>query len=128
MARPALPGPAAGRTGRPPSREESGGKEWTRGAWGPRDDPSDSGDATGREPSPRRQSCDAGLRIPRRVRTRDTRRMDDFIFVDGEGLDTAEAYRLVIGCVVTRPVAWITTVDAAGRVNAAPFSSYNYVA
>jgi len=54
--------------------------------------------------------------------------MDDFIFVDGAGLDTAEAYRLVIGCVVPRPVAWITTVDAAGRVNAAPFSSYNYVA
>lgn len=54
--------------------------------------------------------------------------MDDFIFVDGEGLETAEAYRLVIGCVVPRPVAWITTVDATGRVNAAPFSSYNYVA
>ena len=54
--------------------------------------------------------------------------MDDFIHLDGEGLDTADAYRLVIGCVVPRPVAWITTVDATGRVNAAPFSSYNYVA
>ncbi|HEY1225699.1 MAG TPA: flavin reductase, partial [Ramlibacter sp.] len=54
--------------------------------------------------------------------------MDDFIFVDGAGLDTAEAYRLENGCVVPRPVAWITTVDAEGRVNAAPFSSYNYVA
>ena len=52
----------------------------------------------------------------------------DFAFVDGEGLDTADAYRLVVGCVVPRPVAWITTVDGAGRVNAAPFSSYNYVA
>ncbi|MGX9964629.1 flavin reductase family protein [Roseomonas sp. F4] len=52
----------------------------------------------------------------------------DFSFIDGEGLDTATAYRLVVGCVVPRPIAWITTVDAQGRVNAAPFSSYNYVA
>jgi flavin reductase (DIM6/NTAB) family NADH-FMN oxidoreductase RutF len=51
-----------------------------------------------------------------------------FAFVDGEGLDTATAYRLIVGCVVPRPVAWITTLDAEGRVNAAPFSSYNYVA
>jgi flavin reductase (DIM6/NTAB) family NADH-FMN oxidoreductase RutF len=53
---------------------------------------------------------------------------DDFHFIDGEGLDTAAAYRLIIGCVVPRPIAWVTTVDASGRVNAAPFSSYNYVA
>ena len=52
----------------------------------------------------------------------------DFAFVDGAGLDTATAYRLIVGCVVPRPVAWITTVDGEGRVNAAPFSSYNYVA
>jgi flavin reductase (DIM6/NTAB) family NADH-FMN oxidoreductase RutF len=52
----------------------------------------------------------------------------DFAFVDGAGLDTAAAYRLIVGCVVPRPVAWITTVDRQGRVNAAPFSSYNYVA
>ena len=53
---------------------------------------------------------------------------DSFHFIDGEGLDTAAAYRLLVGCVVPRPVAWITTVDEDGRVNAAPFSSYNYVA
>lgn len=53
---------------------------------------------------------------------------DGFVFVDGEGLDTAAAYRLIVGSVVPRPVAWITTMDAEGRVNAAPFSSYNYVA
>jgi flavin reductase (DIM6/NTAB) family NADH-FMN oxidoreductase RutF len=45
-----------------------------------------------------------------------------------DGMDTATAYKLVCGVVVPRPVAWITTVDLAGRVNAAPFSSYNYVA
>lgn len=53
---------------------------------------------------------------------------DRFAFVDGQGLDTATAYRLIVGCVVPRPIAWVTTVDDAGRVNVAPFSSYNYVA
>lgn len=48
--------------------------------------------------------------------------------VDGDKLDTETAYRLLVGCVAPRPVAWITTVDEQGRVNAAPFSSYNYVA
>jgi flavin reductase (DIM6/NTAB) family NADH-FMN oxidoreductase RutF len=52
----------------------------------------------------------------------------DFILIDGAGLDTAAGYRLIIGCVVPRPTAWITSLDAQGRVNAAPFSSYNYVA
>jgi flavin reductase (DIM6/NTAB) family NADH-FMN oxidoreductase RutF len=51
-----------------------------------------------------------------------------FSCIDGERLDTATAYRLVVGCVVPRPVAWITSIDEEGRVNAAPFSSYNYVA
>ena len=51
-----------------------------------------------------------------------------FTCVEGDGLDTATAYRLLVGCVVPRPVAWITTIDEQGRVNAAPFSSYNYVA
>lgn len=54
--------------------------------------------------------------------------MTRFIRVDGEGLDPADAYRLVVGCAVPRPVAWITTVSEQGCVNAAPFSSYNYVA
>ncbi|MDE1186875.1 MAG: flavin reductase family protein [Pantoea sp.] len=54
--------------------------------------------------------------------------MTDFIRVDGEGLPPEDAYRLLTGCVVPRPVAWITTVDAQGRVNVAPFSSYNYLA
>jgi flavin reductase (DIM6/NTAB) family NADH-FMN oxidoreductase RutF len=48
--------------------------------------------------------------------------------VDGDSLNTETAYRLLVGCVAPRPVAWITTVDEQGRVNAAPFSSYNYVA
>jgi len=48
--------------------------------------------------------------------------------LSAEGMDSATAYRLLCGVVAPRPVAWITTVDANGIVNAAPFSSYNYVA
>lgn len=51
-----------------------------------------------------------------------------FSCVDGDKLDTETAYRLIVGCVAPRPVAWITSIDEHGRVNAAPFSSYNYVA
>ena len=53
---------------------------------------------------------------------------DQFHLVDGDALDTETAYRLLVGCVVPRPIAWITTIDDHGRVNAAPFSSFNYVA
>lgn len=42
-------------------------------------------------------------------------------------LTAARAYALLVGIVVPRPVAWITTVDAAGAVNAAPFSCYTFV-
>ena len=54
--------------------------------------------------------------------------MSEFITIDAQGLSTADAYRLIIGCVTPRPVAWITTMDGRGCVNAAPFSSFNYVA
>ncbi len=42
-------------------------------------------------------------------------------------LSAPEAYALLVGIVVPRPVAWITTVNAAGTVNAAPFSCYTFV-
>lgn len=54
--------------------------------------------------------------------------MHTYSVIDASGLDTATAYRLICGVVVPRPIAWITTISADGRVNAAPFSSYNYVA
>jgi len=54
--------------------------------------------------------------------------MAQFVTVDAAALDTPTAYRLIIGCVTPRPIAWVTTVNAHGVVNAAPFSSYNYVA
>jgi flavin reductase (DIM6/NTAB) family NADH-FMN oxidoreductase RutF len=54
--------------------------------------------------------------------------MAGHVTLDASLLDSEAAYTLLIGCVVPRPIAWITTVNAAGRVNAAPFSSFNYVA
>jgi flavin reductase (DIM6/NTAB) family NADH-FMN oxidoreductase RutF len=36
-------------------------------------------------------------------------------------------YNLVNGLVAPRPIAWITSMDLAGKINAAPFSAYNYM-
>jgi flavin reductase (DIM6/NTAB) family NADH-FMN oxidoreductase RutF len=47
--------------------------------------------------------------------------------IDAEKLDADAAYRLLVGAVVPRPVAWITTVSASGLINAAPFSCYTFV-
>ena len=38
-----------------------------------------------------------------------------------------DRYRLVIGSVLPRPIAWVSTMDAAGRLNLAPFSYFNAV-
>jgi flavin reductase (DIM6/NTAB) family NADH-FMN oxidoreductase RutF len=40
----------------------------------------------------------------------------------------AEGYKLLVSTVVPRPIAWVTTVDAQGVVNAAPYSFFNAVA
>jgi flavin reductase (DIM6/NTAB) family NADH-FMN oxidoreductase RutF len=53
---------------------------------------------------------------------------EEFITVHAADIESPDAYRLLTGAVVPRPVAWITTVDADGRSNAAPFSAYNFVA
>ncbi|WP_244485259.1 flavin reductase family protein [Bradyrhizobium tropiciagri] len=36
-----------------------------------------------------------------------------------------ERYRLLLATVLPRPIAWVTTRDAAGATNAAPFSFFN---
>lgn len=51
-----------------------------------------------------------------------------FITIESSKLSTQEAYKLICGAVVPRPVAWISTVNKKGLVNLAPFSSFNYVA
>ncbi|MCP1767569.1 hypothetical protein M2202_003622 [Bradyrhizobium japonicum] len=40
-------------------------------------------------------------------------------------LDPRDRYKLLCGVVVPRPIALVTTLDANGAVNAAPFSFFN---
>jgi flavin reductase (DIM6/NTAB) family NADH-FMN oxidoreductase RutF len=49
------------------------------------------------------------------------------VFVDAAGLDAAGTYRLLVGSVVPRPIAWVTSGRAHGAVNLAPFSSFAWV-
>ena len=44
-----------------------------------------------------------------------------------EGLGAREIYRLLIGSVLPRPIAWVSTQDGAGELNLAPFSFFNVV-
>ncbi|MBK8984783.1 MAG: flavin reductase family protein [Chloroflexi bacterium] len=43
-------------------------------------------------------------------------------------LNNQERYKLVIGSIVPRPIAWVSTMDAAGNLNLAPFSYFTAVA
>ncbi len=47
--------------------------------------------------------------------------------LDPSRLSHKDRYRLLINAIVPRPIAWITTRDAAGVVNLAPFSFFNGV-
>ena len=40
-------------------------------------------------------------------------------------LDPAERYKLLIGCIVPRPIAFVSTISPDGRPNLAPFSFFN---
>ncbi len=53
--------------------------------------------------------------------------MTSFTTFDPLSLPSDDSYRLMTNCIVPRPIAWITTVNEAGVVNAAPFSSFNYM-
>ncbi|MBS7542783.1 flavin reductase family protein [Ancylobacter oerskovii] len=49
----------------------------------------------------------------------------DSVAFDFQALGERERYKLMIGTIVPRPIALVTTVDPQGRVNAAPFSFFN---
>ncbi|MCK0206472.1 flavin reductase family protein [Starkeya koreensis] len=49
----------------------------------------------------------------------------DSVAFDFRALGERERYKLMIGTIVPRPIALVTTVDPQGRVNAAPFSFFN---
>ncbi|ABC91672.1 putative flavin reductase protein [Rhizobium etli CFN 42] len=44
---------------------------------------------------------------------------------DFEELSERQRYKLMIGTIIPRPIALVTTVDEHGRINAAPFSFFN---
>ena len=44
---------------------------------------------------------------------------------DLNGEHSRYAYKLLAGLVTPRPIAWVTTADEDGKVNAAPFSFFN---
>ncbi|MBB4235447.1 flavin reductase family protein [Rhizobium esperanzae] len=44
---------------------------------------------------------------------------------DFKALGERERYKLMIGTIIPRPIALVTTVDEHGRINAAPFSFFN---
>jgi len=46
---------------------------------------------------------------------------------DLEQAPVSVAYKLLVGLVAPRPIALITSMDEHGRLNAAPFSAYNYL-
>jgi flavin reductase (DIM6/NTAB) family NADH-FMN oxidoreductase RutF len=44
---------------------------------------------------------------------------------DFAALSARERYKLMIGTIIPRPIALVTSVDEEGRINAAPFSFFN---
>ena len=49
------------------------------------------------------------------------------MIVDPGDISAEESYKLLTGIVVPRPIAWVTTLNAQGRVNLAPFSAFTFV-
>lgn len=45
--------------------------------------------------------------------------------IDFESVTSLERYQFLTHAVVPRPIAWVTTINSAGEVNAAPFSFFN---
>jgi len=45
--------------------------------------------------------------------------------LDLEGKHADRAYAILASLVIPRPIAWVTTISADGKVNAAPFSFFN---
>jgi flavin reductase (DIM6/NTAB) family NADH-FMN oxidoreductase RutF len=49
------------------------------------------------------------------------------VSLDPKKMRAGEIYRLMIGAIVPRPIAWISTISAHGITNLAPFSYFNAV-
>jgi flavin reductase (DIM6/NTAB) family NADH-FMN oxidoreductase RutF len=46
------------------------------------------------------------------------------MIIDPTGLAHTDVYKLMMACIVPRPIAWVTTLGPNGVVNAAPFSAF----
>jgi flavin reductase (DIM6/NTAB) family NADH-FMN oxidoreductase RutF len=44
--------------------------------------------------------------------------------IDPQSVSPLAVYKLLIGCIVPRPIAWVSTVSADGALNLAPFSFF----
>lgn len=53
---------------------------------------------------------------------------DGRVEIDPDGLRGRDGYKLLVGTVLPRPIAFVTTQSAAGVLNAAPFSFFNGLA
>lgn len=49
------------------------------------------------------------------------------MFIDPQALSERENYKFLIGSIIPRPIAFVTTKSTDGVVNAAPFSFFNIV-
>lgn len=49
------------------------------------------------------------------------------MIIDIHAIPERDRYKLLIGAVVPRPIAWVSTMDPAGHLNVAPFSFFNAV-
>ncbi|OGL58270.1 MAG: hypothetical protein A3J27_01145 [Candidatus Tectomicrobia bacterium RIFCSPLOWO2_12_FULL_69_37] len=47
--------------------------------------------------------------------------------IDPAGLDRRQIYRLLVGSIVPRPIAWVSSISQAGVHNLAPFSFFTCV-
>tara|TARA_R110000850_G_scaffold3872_10_gene18321 strand:+ start:2308 stop:2964 length:657 start_codon:yes stop_codon:yes gene_type:complete len=50
---------------------------------------------------------------------------DGYHAFDFADLSPRDAYKIMIGTIVPRPIAWVTTISPDGVVNAAPYSFFN---
>ncbi len=52
----------------------------------------------------------------------------NFRTINPGDIDRRQVYRLMVGSVVPRPIAWVSSMDLDGVLNLAPFSFFNAVA
>lgn len=56
-----------------------------------------------------------------------TQATENRIVLNPDELSLPDRYKLIIGSVVPRPIAWVSTRSKAGKLNLAPFSYFNAV-